>query len=387
MTLSIDHRKFLLAAVPALLAAVVALMIYLRGTEQEEPGIRQSNDPHLTKAVNINQSQMDTTETDYLKLHSEAVFVDTHNDFMYQVYDKGADISSDNSFTHSDIPKFREGGVDVQVFAVWIPNKQFRNSYRFTLDQIERLKQMAGENSGGMEIAYTYDDIMRIVSLGKLCGLIGIEGGTAIGDDEGRVKEFFDLGVRYIGLTWNNSNLIASSARDETEKGITGGLTDFGRTVIKRMNETGMLIDVSHLGERSFWDVMEISEDPVIASHSNCYSLNPHYRNLTDEQIKAIAEKGGYIGVNFYDKFLVRKGRADIDDVLNHIDHLKKTGGIDCIGIGSDYDGGITPPAGLENVTMYPEITKALLERGYTSDEVKKILGGNFLRVFKKVCG
>ncbi len=387
MTLSIDTKKLLLAAIPVLLASVVALMSYMRGTEGTDHNIPQSNEPQQTKAMNINQPQMDTTETDYLKLHSEAVFVDTHNDFMYQVYDKGASISSDNSFTHSDIPKFKEGGVDVQVFAVWIPNKQFRNSYRFTLDQIGRLKQMAGENSGSMEIAYSYDDITRIVSLGKLCGLIGIEGGTAVGDDESRVKEFYDLGVRYIGLTWNNSNLIASSARDETEKGITGGLTEFGRVVIKKMNETGMLIDVSHLGERSFWDVMEISEDPVIASHSNCYSLNPHYRNLTDEQIKAIAEKGGYIGVNFYDKFLVSKGRADIDDVLNHIDHLKKTGGIDCIGIGSDYDGGITPPSGLENVTMYPEITKALLERGYTSEEVKKILGGNFLRVFRKVCG
>lgn len=387
MTLSIDTKKLLLAAIPVLLASVVALMSYMRGTERTDHNIPQSNEPQQTKAMNINQPQMDTTETDYLKLHSEAVFVDTHNDFMYQVYDKGASISSDNSFTHSDIPKFKEGGVDVQVFAVWIPNKQFRNSYRFTLDQIGRLKQMAGENSGSMEIAYSYDDITRIVSLGKLCGLIGIEGGTAVGDDESRVKEFYDLGVRYIGLTWNNSNLIASSARDETEKGITGGLTEFGRVVIKKMNETGMLIDVSHLGERSFWDVMEISEDPVIASHSNCYSLNPHYRNLTDEQIKAIAEKGGYIGVNFYDKFLVSKGRADIDDVLNHIDHLKKTGGIDCIGIGSDYDGGITPPFGLENVTMYPEITKALLERGYTSEEVKKILGGNFLRVFRKVCG
>lgn len=246
---------------------------------------------------------------------------------------------------------------------------------------------MAQINSSQFEFAQTYEDIIRITGEGKLCGLIGIEGGTAIGDDLERIKEFHALGVRYIGLTWNNSNLIASSAKDETERGKQGGLTEFGTSVIRKMNEIGMLVDVSHLGENSFWDVMEISTDPIIASHSNCYSINPHYRNLTDEQIKAIAEKGGYIGINFYDKFLVKSGGADIDNIISHIDHIRDLVGIDCIGIGADFDGGITPPSGLEDVTKYPELTARLLQRGYSKDDVVKILGGNFLRVYKQVCG
>ncbi len=339
---------------------------------------------HSTKI--IRQDTMESVTRDYLSVHKDAIMIDTHNDFIYQVYDKGASIEARNPGTHSDLPKFRDGFVDVQVFAVWIPSKELKNSYEFTMSQISRLKKMEENNPTQLEFAGSHSDIMRIIGEGKLCGLIGLEGGTAIGNNADRIKEFFELGVRYIGLTWNNSNLIATSAKDETSKG-SGGLTEFGKSVIQRMNQEGMLIDVSHLGEKSFWDVMSISEDPVIASHSNCYSLNPHYRNLTDEQIKAIADKGGYIGVNFYDKFLVKKGSADIEDVLNHIDHLKKTGGIDCIGIGADFDGGITPAAGLEDATKYPELTKKLLEKGYTEEEVRKILGENFLRVFKKVCG
>ena len=198
------------------------------------------------------------------------------------------------------------------------------------------------------------------------------------------------MGVRYIGLTWNNSNKISTSAKDAVLKNKQGGLTDFGREVIKRMNETGMLIDVSHTSEAGFWDVIELSSSPIIASHSDCYEINPHYRNLTDEQIKAIANKGGYIGINFYDEFLEKDGKQNgttLNKVIEHIDHIKNLAGVDCIGIGSDFDGGISPPADLYDATQYPELTKKLLERGYTPQEINKILGENFLRVFKQVCG
>lgn len=336
---------------------------------------------------NLTASQADSSDADPLRIHKDAILIDTHNDFIYQVYEKGVDFAIRNPGTQSDLPKLKEGGVDVQVFAVWIPTRELKRSYEFTVEQIGRLKDMASANASQFEFAEKSDDILRITGEGKLCGIIGVEGGTAVEDDAGKVKELFDLGVRYIGLTWNNSNLIATSAKDETGKGKKGGLTDFGREVIAKMNETGMLIDVSHLGEKSFWDVIGISEDPIIASHSNSYTLNPHFRNLTDAQIKAIAEKGGYIGINFCDKFLVESGGAEIEDVLRHIDYIRDLVGIDCIGIGSDFDGGITAPAGLEDATKYPELTKRLLERGYPVSDVKKILGENFLRVFKKVCG
>ena len=388
MTLTTNSRLGLIFLAISLPVILLLYLLSRSSGEVTSQEIISSNENYRNNHKTISTvNKTDTNETDFRSIHDNAIMIDTHNDFVYQVYSKGVDIAERNPNTQSDLPKFREGSVDVQIFAVWIPMKEVRNSYNFTVSQIDKLKEMAQNNSSEFEFAITYDDIIRITGEGKLCGLIGIEGGTAIGDDAEKVKEFYDLGVRYIGLTWNNSNLIASSAKDETERGKKGGLTEFGSSVIQKMNETGMLVDVSHLGEKSFWDVMAISTDPVIASHSNCYSLNPHYRNLTDEQIKAIAEKGGYIGINFYDKFLVKSGGADIDNIISHIDHIRDLVGVDYIGIGADFDGGITPPSGLEDVTKYPELTARLLRNGYSKEDVIKILGGNFLRVYKQVCG
>ncbi|MBK8551184.1 MAG: dipeptidase [Ignavibacteria bacterium] len=380
-----------------------------------------------------NSSKKDSLERkNYLDVHYDALLVDTHNDFIWKVFDKGAVFGQRNSFTQSDLPRFKAGGLDVQVFAVWIPMNKVKSSYNFAVSQIDRLKSIESENSSDIEFASGYDDIIRITNEKKICGLIGIEGGTAIGNSLDNINSLFSLGVRYIGLTWNNSNLISSSARDAVERGKTGGLTDFGLQVIGRMNEVGMLVDVSHLSEEGFWDVIENTTSPVIASHSNCYALNPHFRNLTDEQIKAIAKNGGYIGINFYDKFLDKDadknrtmnayekypdelnalnesygddlvryneerekflsennilGGTSIDKVIEHIDYVKNLVGVDYVGIGSDFDGGITPPNELYDASTYPLITKKLFEKGYTEEEIKKILGGNFLRVFNKVCG
>jgi membrane dipeptidase len=329
-------------------------------------------------------------EKDYLEIHYDAILVDTHNDFIWKVFDKGAVFGQRNSFTQSDLPRFKEGGLDVQVFAIWISMGRISKSYSFVKSQIERLRNIESENSSELEFANTYDDIIRIINEKNICGLIGIEGGTVIEKNLDNINSLFGMGVRYIGLTWNNSNAISSSARDAVERGKQGGLTDFGIQVVKRMNEAGMLIDVSHLSEQGFWDVIENTDSPIIASHSNCYSINPHYRNLTDEQIKAIAKNGGYIGVNFYDKFLDKDGEKNgstIEKVIEHIDYIKNLIGADYIGIGSDFDGGITPVRELYDASRYPELTRRLVERGYTEDEIKKILGGNFLRVFKQVCG
>ncbi len=395
--------------------------------KENNSGITLTDNNKLSKISNDSSAQKN-----YLDIHFGAILVDTHNDFVWKVYDKGAVFGQRNSFTQSDLPRFKSGGVDVQVFAVWIPMNQVKKSYRFTVSQIERLKGFETDNPDEFEFADNYDDIIRITNEKKVCGLIGIEGGTAIEKNLDNINAFYEMGVRYIGLTWNNSNFISTSAKDETEAGKSGGLSEFGIQVIKRMNETGMLIDVSHLSEKGFWDVIENSTSPVIASHSNCYSINPHFRNLTDEQIAAIAKNGGYIGINFYDKFLDRdadmnrtmnaydkysedlkaldekygddlmkfneernkfleehniSGGTNIEKVIEHIDHIKNIAGVDCIGIGSDFDGGITPPNELYDASCYPELTKRLVEKGYTEEEIRKILGGNFLRVFKQVCG
>jgi membrane dipeptidase len=384
----------------------------------------------LNKSSEVKKDSL--KEINYLKLHYDALLVDTHNDFIWKVFDKGAVFGQRNSFTQSDLPRFKAGGVDVQVFAVWIPMNKISRSYSFVMSQIDRLKKIESENSSELEFAYSYDDIIRITNDKKICGLIGIEGGTAIEKNLDNINTFFENGVRYIGLTWNNSNGISTSARDETESSKQGGLTEFGVQVIKRMNEVGMLVDVSHLSEAGFWNVIENSTSPIIASHSNCYALNPHYRNLTDEQIKAIAKNGGYIGVNFYDKFLDKDadlnrtinayekysselnelnekygddlikyseerdkflsdknilGGTSIEKVIEHIDYIKNLVGVDYVGIGSDFDGGITPPNELYDASTYPLITKKLVEKGYNEEEIKKILGGNFLRVLRKVCG
>ena len=390
---------------------------------------------NTTKTIPVMQKDTDKDTIsditrDYLKLHYDAIVVDSHNDFIWQVYDKGAEFKG-SSFTQSDLPRFRSGGLDVQFFAVWIPMKEVKNSFSFVKGQINRLNQIAENNPDDIEFAGSYDEIISTLGKNKICGLIGVEGGTAIGNDLDNINKLYDLGVRYIGITWNNSNVIASSAKDETERGKKGGLSDFGRQVIQRMNELGMMIDVAHIGENSFWDIAELSTQPIFSSHSNSYSINPHFRNLTDEQIKAVAKSGGVVQVNFYDEFLDKDAKRNrtknayqlykkeldalndkygddlekynterdnflkeknlsagttIDKVIEHIDYIKNLVGADYVGLGSDFDGGISTPAELYDASCYPMITKKLVEKGYTDEEIKKILGLNMLRVFKQVC-
>jgi membrane dipeptidase len=368
---------------------------------------------------------------DAYKLHFDATVIDFHNDYVYQVYYRNANFGKRDNFTQSGLPRLIEGGVDVQIFAVWIVQNEIKRANKFAKEQIARIKNFETEYPEQFELANSYDDIIRINKSGKLCGLMGIEDGAPIENDIDEINTFYDLGIRYIGLTWNHSNKIGTSARDESQSG-TGGLTKYGIEVVKRMDELGMLIDVSHMGENAFWDVINNSKNPIIASHSNCYALNPHFRNLNDDQIKAIAKSGGIIGMNFLDEFIEQdakanrvknyyqvykkdldeiyetnksnlikfneerekfmnehpiKGGTTIDNIIDHIDHIKNLVGVDYIGLGSDFDGGITPPVDLYDATCYPLLTKKLIERGYKEDEIRKILGLNFLRVFKQVCG
>lgn len=376
--------KKTLSIILIVLVTCTSLFFILKSTVLcNKPEAKQTSITLETKDLPVKMEDS-TKQLTPEELHYDAILVDTHNDFVYQMFYRNAKFGKDNPGTQSDLPKFRAGGLDVQVFSDWIPMSKVRKSYSFAVEQIDRLHSLQTDFPDDIEFAKNYDDIIRIVGEGKICGLIGIEGGTAIEGDLDNINRFYDMGVRYIGLTWNNSNSIASSARDEVERGIQGGLTDFGVQVIKRMDEVGMLIDVSHLGETSFWDVLETSKNPIIASHSNVYSINPHYRNLSDEQIKAIAKSGGVIQVSFHETFL---GGSTLQKVFDHIDYIKNLVGVDYVGIGSDFDGGINPPSELADVTMYPNLTKKMLEEGYTQDDVRKILGLNFLRVFKQVCG
>jgi membrane dipeptidase len=369
--------------------------------------------------------------SDVFKLHYDATVIDTHNDFLYQVFKRGADLGKRDNFTQSGLPRFKDGGVDMQVFAIWIPGSEEKRAFAFANEQIQRLKSFEKEYSEDFKIAYCYDDAVKILNDRKFCGMMGIEDGAAVLNDVENVDKLYNDGVRYIGLTWNKSNLIGSSAKDESEGRKKGGLTDFGKQVVKRMDQIGMLVDVSHSGEKTFWDVIENTKNPIIASHSNCYALDPHFRNLKDDQIKAIAERGGVIMINFLDDFINDggkntrvanyysrykneinkmydesngdlitfnqkryqfmkdnpiKGGTSLDDMIDHIDYIKKLVGVDYIGLGSDFDGGIIPPNEVYDATCYPIISARLFERGYTGEEIRKILGLNFLRVLKQVC-
>jgi membrane dipeptidase len=368
---------------------------------------------------------------EYIKLHFDAIVVDSHNDFLYRVYKDKSDFGVMNS--HSQLNKFKckLGGLKIQFFSDWIDEDNFNSSYNFAKHQIDLLEQIEEMNSDDIEIAYNFININNILKAKKLCAFVGIEGGTAVENLES-VDSLHSLGVRYIGLTWNNSNKIASSSKDENSGKSKKGLTDFGKKVVKRMNELGIMVDVSHLGEKSFWGVVETSNKPILASHSCCYSLNSHYRNLKDEQIKAIAKSGGVIMITFHTPFISDKsnhtntktfydvykkeldeltekyidnpeklfeekmkllqgkkveGNISANALVDHIDYIKNLVGVDYIGLGSDFDGGIDTPYDLYDVTMYPVITKILVERGYSEIEIRKILGLNFLRVFKEVCG
>lgn len=363
----------------------------------------------------------------WIDLHYNSIVVDTHNDFLWQMYKRNAEFGKRDPGRHTSLVKLMEGGVSVQIFAIWLPadNPSPKN---FVLQQINTLKTQQQIFSNYFEIAYSFNDIERIYNSKRLCGMFGIEGGTPIEDDLNNINLFFNSGVRYIGLTWDNSNDIATSANDEEKKNKTKGLSDFGKSVIKRMNEVGMLIDVSHLGEKSFFDVMNITTSPVIASHSCCRAINNSYRNLTDLQIKEIAKSGGVIMINFNkgylstntggtnayekyrneldkiydesksmnefnekrDEFLSDKiptNEVTIENIILHIEHIKNLVGIDYVGLGSDFDGGIAPPYDMYDATCFPLLTKNLAKKGYSELEIRKILGLNFLRVFKQVCG
>jgi len=365
----------------------------------------------------------------YKKIHEDAVLVDTHNDFPSASIQKKVSFDADLlGKTHSDLARMRTGGVDVQIFSIYCGPEQ-QQPYAFANREIDSVYEWANRAPKRMTIVRTPDELKRAVKDKRLAAMLGVEGGHMIEDKIENLDALYVRGVRYMTLTWNNSTSWATSAADETTKGDSlphKGLTDLGKKIIQRMNDIGMLIDVSHNGEQTFWDVIKFTKKPVIASHSSVWAFCHHRRNLKDDQIKAIAKNGGVIHLNFYAGFLdstyemkalgflakhksevdsmiaagaqpdyaqimlMEKYRTELDSfrpplslLIDHLDYIVKLVGVDFVGLGSDFDGIEAGPKELNGVQDFPLITQALLNRGYSKKDVRKILGENFLRVFK----
>ncbi|HHW99120.1 MAG TPA: membrane dipeptidase [Firmicutes bacterium] len=327
------------------------------------------------------------------QLHQDALVVDTHCDTLlrvlgrapYQQQQKAYRLADRHEEGHIDLPRMKEGGVDVQFFAAYIePIYKPDRSLKRTMQIFDAFFTELDANSDSMMLATTVQDILTAKEQGKIAAVLAIEGGEALEGDLGVLRMFHRLGVRSIGLTWNERNDIADGVGDARSK---GGLSAFGAAVIEEMNRLGILVDVSHLSDPGFWDAVEISKHPIIASHSNARAVCNHRRNLTDEQIKALAKNGGVMGMNFAAGFVKADGQPTLDDLLDHIDHIVQLVGPHHVGLGSDFDGIGATPEGLNDVTSMPLITEGLVKRGYSDEHIRLILGENYLRVFREVWG
>ena len=364
----------------------------------------------------------------YQEIHTNAVVVDTHNDILTKTMVKGVAFDENlKGKTHSDLTRCKQGGIDVQFFSVWCDGDK-ENPFDFAIRQMDSLDAVAKRNPNKIILVADSKELFKAVNQDKMAAMFGVEGGHMIENDLNKLDYLYKRGTRYMTLTWNNSTPWATSSFDETfTKDLTHkGLTDFGKQVVQRMNELGMMIDISHVGDQTFWDVINTTTRPLIASHSSVYNLCQHQRNLKDEQIIAIAKNGGVIQVCFYSGFLdsnykkkevvfFQKHKIENDSLLKsglnddlaeeylfakyknesqllrppfllliqHIEYIINLVGIDYVGLGSDFDGIPSSPLQLDDVTTYPLITKTLIEKGYSNQDIAKILGGNTLRVLK----
>jgi membrane dipeptidase len=365
----------------------------------------------------------------YKKLHFNSIVVDTHNDIPSTAIEKGLSFDQNlQTKTHSDLQRMAAGGVDAQFFSIWCDGNK-ENPYAWANREIDTVLAWTNRNPGKMMQAFTAADIKNAVAQKKLAVLLGVEGGHMIENDLNKLDALYNRGVRYMTLTWNNSTNWATSALDEATKADSlkhKGLTDFGKQVVNRMNELGMLVDLSHVGKQTFWDAINATTKPVLVSHSCVYSLCPHRRNLKDDQIKAVGKNGGVIHLNFYSGFIdssfdrrtdlfnnnhkaerdsllkqnpepyfadvflftkypdeVKSLRPPLSLLIDHLDYIVKLIGVDHVGLGSDFDGVNSLPQQLDDITAMPLITKELMARGYSKKDIRKILGENFLRVFK----
>jgi membrane dipeptidase len=356
------------------------------------------------------------------ELHKRAIVIDGHNDLPWRLLAKvgsSFDLAVRHEDGHTDIPRLREGGVDGQFFAAYVPSDcEGPGAARIALEQIDLIRQMVARYPD-FELALSAADVRRIAGSGKIATLIGVEGGQAIENSLGVLRMFYALGARYLTFTHIDSTDWADAATDEPRH---GGLSEFGEEVVREMNRLGMLVDISHVSADTMADALRVSEAPIVATHSGARAVNSNSRNVPDDILSQISENGGLVMVNFYSGFVVpeaadvardmlrayREARTQfgedsaaventirqfeeehpipsgtVSDLVDHIDHIVEVAGIDHAGLGSDFDGIINSPEGLEDVSKFPAITEELVRRGYSDPDIVKILGGNILRVME----
>ena len=331
-------------------------------------------------------------ETTLETIHNSLTLIDLHNDLLEQMLDDpNYHWMPEHNYHHTDIPRLIKGGVDIQFFVIWIsPNygSYTSNPYQGAQAALGLFNRELDLYPDFIQQATSYDEAISINFNNKIAAVLSVEGGHTIEDDIDNLIELYDAGMRYMTITWNNSTDWAVSAKDEQYYGSrTGGLNDFGREVISTMDSLGIIIDVSHVGIETVNDILETTVNPIVATHSGARAVTNHYRNLYDYQIEAIANTGGVVGVVFYPWFISGSRTASIDQVIIHIDHIVDLVGIDYVALGSDFDGIEVTVTGLEDVSKFPDFSLALLEHGYTQEDLEKILGKNFQRVFEQVCG
>jgi membrane dipeptidase len=326
-----------------------------------------------------------------------AILIDTHNDIPSFTVD-GADIGNSPK-NHTDIPRLREGGVGAIFFSVYVAATYVNGNHSAnrTLQMIDTVyHDIIDRYPDTFKLALTAHDIEEAHREHRIAALMGIEGGHAIEDSPRLLRDYYRLGIRYMTLTHWNTNNWADSSGDINNPEVPhhNGLTEQGKDIVREMNRIGMMVDISHVADKTFYDAVETSTAPIIASHSSCRALTNAPRNMTDDMIRKLAAKGGVIQININCGFISQKSadapkdapvRATLADVVAHIDHAREVGGIDSVGIGTDFDGITCTPEGLDDVSKFPNLTRALLEKGYSPADIKKIYGENTLRVMRQV--
>jgi membrane dipeptidase len=370
-------------------------------------------------------------------IQESAIVVDTHADTPQRFLDEGFDIGSTdpNDVGHISLDKAHRGNLGAEFFSIWVePATNQGHFAKHTFDLIDSVYEQAARHPDRMMMAFSVADIERAHKEHKLAALMGIEGGHSIENDMHLLRDYYRLGVRYMTLSWSNTNEWADSSGDINDSKVEhhNGLTDFGKQVVLEMNRLGMMVDISHVADKTFWDAIATTKAPLIASHSSARALVDAPRNMTDDMLRAVAKNGGVVQVNFFSGFddqsywdasraqakekdaaiqaIIEKKKAegqpvtyiDTDRIerewtaklprppfkvlIDHIDHIAKVAGVDHVGLGSDFDGvsGATPQ-GMDSAADLPKITQGLLDRGYSAEDIRKILGGNLLRVFRQV--
>jgi membrane dipeptidase len=381
----------------------------------------------------VNTTTSSSAPADPMSIHRRAIIVDMHADTVQRVIDENVDINQRLSDGHLDAIRAKEGGLDAQFFSIWVEPQLFGGGGASAMKradiQIEAIRNLPAKHPETWELATTAEDVRRASADGKIAALMGLEGGYAIDERVENVQRYYDLGVRYMSPAWSVSTSWAGSSGDAA--GETRGLNDFGKQVIREMNRLGMIVDVSHVSDKTFWDIVNTSTKPVVATHSGCRAIANVPRNLTDDMIVALAKTGGVANVIFYpehiepgwsekkkkvdaeiaplvqraseqetgdvaqkklardrvraEEYLKRLPPVSVSRIVDHIDHIVKLVGIDHVGIGSDFDGVQAVPTDMKSVADLPNLTKELLRRGYSESDIDKILGGNMLRVMEQI--